>query len=239
MIKVIVHLAKIILAATAALLFASCSQINGSGNVTTENRKVEGTYTKVSVSGGLEAYISQGNVAEITIETDDNLQQHIKTEVSGGELKIYTDKSISPSKATNIRVTLPVIEGITSSGGSTVKGKTAFKSENLALESSSGSTLEVNVSATNISGESSSGSTLTITGTANAIEAEAASGSTLNAAGLTVKTAVADAASGSTLTVNALEKLTAEAASGSSVNYVNTPQSLKTDVSSGGSVSQQ
>jgi Putative auto-transporter adhesin, head GIN domain len=239
MIKVIVHLARLIIAATAAMLFASCTQINGSGNVTTENRKVEGTYTEVSVSGGLEAYISQGNVAEITIETDDNLQQHIKTEVSGGELKIYTDKSISPSKATNIRITLPVVEGITSSGGSTVKGNTVLKSNTLALESSSGSTLEVNVSATNVTAKSSSGSTLNLTGTANAIEAEAASGSTLNAAGLTVQTAVADAASGSTLTINALEKLTAEASSGSSVNYVKTPATLKTDVSSGGSVSQQ
>jgi len=239
MIKVIVHIAKIILAAVGAMLFASCTAINGSGNVTTENRKVEGTFTKVSISSGLEAYISQGNVTEITIETDDNLQQHIKAEVSGSELNIYTDKSISPSKATNIRITLPVVEGITSSAGSTVKGKTAFKSTNIALESSSGSTLEVNVSATNITAESSSGSTLTLTGTANAIDAEAASGSTLNAEGLTVKKAVADAASGSTLTVNAVDKLTADASSGSTVKYVSTPSSLEKEVSSGGSVSAQ
>lgn len=239
MIKVIVHIAKIIIAATAALLFASCTAINGSGNVTTETRKVEGTYTEVSVSGGLEAYISQGNVAEITVETDDNLQQHIITEVNGSELKIYTDKSISPSKATNIRITLPVIEGVSASGGSTVKGKTAFKSDKLELESSSGSSLEVNVSAVKVTAEASSGSTLTVTGTTDDLIAESGSGSTLNAGALTAKNVDADAGSGSTITTNAVEELNAEASSGSHINYVKTPASLKTDVSSGGSVSQQ
>ena len=239
MIKVIVHLAKFIIAATAALLFASCSRVNGSGNVTTETRKVEGAFTKVSVSSGLEAYISQGNVAEITVETDDNIQQHIKAEVNGSELKIYTDESISPSKGTNIRITLPAIEGITASGGATIKGKTAFKSDKLLLESSSGSTLEVNVSAVKLDAEASSGSTLTVTGTADNLVAESGSGSTLNAEGLTTQTADADASSGSTINVNVLDKLTAEASSGSHVNYVKTPASLKTDVSSGGSVSQQ
>ncbi|MFP9099364.1 head GIN domain-containing protein [Flavobacterium sp. RHBU_24] len=239
MIKVILHLAKIIIAATAALLFASCTAINGSGNVTTENRKVEGTFTKVSVSGGLEAYISQGNVGEITVETDDNLQQYIKTEVSGGELKIYTDKSISPSKATNIRITLPVIEAVSSAGGSTVKGKTVFKSNAILLESSSGSNLEVNVSAVKIDAESSSGSTLNVTGTADELIAESSSGSTLNAGGLTAKNVDADASSGSTINTKPVEKLTAEASSGSHVGYIKTPSSLKTDVSSGGSVSQE
>lgn len=239
MIKVFIHLAKAVVAVIAAVLFASCTGVNGSGKVVTENRKVEGHFTKVNVTSGLEVYVSQGNVAAITVETDDNLQRHIKTEVTGTTLKIYTDKSIMTSSSTRISITLPVVEGLESSGGSTLKANTVVKGTTLTLESSSGSTLQATVEAQKLTLDASSGSTLTASGTADTLISDSSSGSSILAAGITAQTVTADASSGSSIEVNAVQKLTAEAASGSSVRYVKTPVTLDKEVASGGSVEQK
>jgi len=126
MIKVFIHVAKVIIVAVTALLFASCTGISGSGNVVTKERTPEGTFTKVEGSSGLEVVISQGDKATITVEADDNLQEHIKTEVSGNTLNIYTDEDIESSSVRKITVTLPVIEGISAAAGASVTGKTTF-----------------------------------------------------------------------------------------------------------------
>lgn len=239
MIKVFVHIAKAAVAIIAALLFTSCMGVNGSGNVVTEQRKADAPFTKISANDGLEVYISQGNKVAISVEADDNLQRHIKTEVSGGTLKIYTDKNMHSSSATIVTITLPTLEGIESSGGTSVKGNTVFKTNNFVLDAGGGSHIEINTEAQKITLDASGGSNSTIKGTTKTFNIDASGGSSVDAGELVAGAVDADASGGASVTVNAVNKLTADASGGSSISYVKTPESLQKDASSGGSVEQK
>jgi hypothetical protein len=239
MIKVFVHIAKAAVAIIAALLFTSCMGVNGSGNIVTEQRKITGHFTKISAKDGLEVYITQGGMASVSVETDDNLLRHIKTEVSGGVLKIYTDKSLHTSSKNVVSITLPTLEGVEASGGTSIKGNTVFKANTLVLDAGGGSNIDINTEAKKITLDASGGSSSTIKGSVASLNIDASGGSSVDAGGLIADTADVDGSGGASVTVNAVNKLTADASGGSSINYVKTPESLQKDVSSGGSVSQR
>ncbi|MEL1243906.1 head GIN domain-containing protein [Flavobacterium sp. DGU11] len=245
MIKVITHVAKAIVAVAAALLFFSCGidvnfkQMDGSGNVVTKERKLTGDYKAISVARGLEVVIEQGSNYAVIVEADDNLQDHITTEVSNGELKISADVNIRNATSKKVIVKLPHIESIEASSGSSITSRNTLKSESIDLSSGSGSSLDVTIEAKDSSCESGSGSTLTLAGKVDNLQTESSSGSSLNARKLTAKKVIAEASSGSTSTVNAVESLSAQASSGASINYVSTPANLTKKASSGGSVGQE
>ena len=240
MIKVIVHVTKAIVAIVASLLLLSCGTgIEGSGNVVTQKRPVEADFKSVSAGRGLEVLIEQKGTRSITVEADDNLQQHIKTEIVDGELKIYSDVNIGKAEAKRVIVSLPTIESIESESGASVRSKNTLKGDSMELGSSSGSNLEVTVEAKNLSCEASSGSQLTVNGQAENLETDSSSGSRVNAKGLSAKNVRSNASSGGSALVNPSQNLSAEASSGGNINYVNTPGNLSKNTSSGGSVSQE
>lgn len=244
MIKIVFHVAKVIMAAVAALLFCSCGfegslkRVDGSGNVTTEQRKLNGVFNAVSAGNGLEIVIEQGQPAAVTVEADDNIQQHIKTEVKGNELRISSDVNLGNTTARKVIVRLPEIEALESSGGCSVKSKGTLKAGKMTLASESGSSMAVGIVAETIKCSASSGSSMELLGKTGDLMAESSSGSSLDAAKLTAETATGEASSGSTTILNPLRALNATASSGASVRYVNTPEKLTKHSSSGGSVSQ-
>ena len=97
MVKIITMVTKFILVTLTALLFASCNHsinlnsIKGSGNVTTENRRVEGTFKSIEVSNAIDLVIEQSKNTSISVEADDNLQQHITTKVENSVLIVGCD----------------------------------------------------------------------------------------------------------------------------------------------------
>jgi hypothetical protein len=241
MIKLITHVAKAIIAvATALLFFTSCNGIGieGDGNVTSQNRTAAGEFKSVEVSGGLEVIIEQGDVRKVTVEADKNLQEHIKVEVKGSDLKIHTDSNIRNAKAKRVYVTLPVVEEIEANGGSSVKTKNTIKSDKLELSTSSGASLEVAINAAHAGCDASSGSHLEVSGKVSHAKVGASSGSSIDAKDLIAQKVDADVSSGASITVNPTESLNAEASSGGHIKYVSTPGSLNKKASSGGSVSQ-
>lgn len=244
MIKVIVHVAKAIVAAITALLFYSCGfgdfkTVDGNGNVTTQTRTVAGEFNGISASKGLEVIIEPGSESSITVEADENLHSHITTVVENGVLEINADVNIGNAASKKVIVKLPDIGSIESSGGASVKSNAPIKGKALELSASGGASLNLSVEVKNLSCESSSGSSLEVSGQAQDLQAEASSGSTLDAAKLTAGSIQSDASSGGTCIVNPTDKLSADASSGGSVLYVNTPSNLDKKTSSGGSVKQQ
>ncbi|WP_330442000.1 head GIN domain-containing protein [Flavobacterium sp. C4GT6] len=239
MTKIITHITKAVIAIVTALLFSSCGfGINGDGNVVTTERNADGNFTSVSGNRGLEVVIEQGNPKKITVEADENLQEHISTKIEGSELVITTDVGIQKATSKKVIVTMPVIERIASSSGANIISKNTIKSENLGLSSSSGSQLEVSAEAVNVRAESSSGSSLKVKGKAQKLEADASSGSNINAKDLAVNAANAEASSGSTVLVNTSNSLDAEASSGGSVLFAGNPATVNKNTSSGGTVKQ-
>ena len=242
MIRVIEHITKVALAALTALLCFSCDfikKVDGSGNVRTENRTMNAEFTSVQANSGLDVIIEYGTERSVTVEADDNLHQHIMTDVSGGTLEISSDVNIRNAASKKVIVRLPLITGIEASSGSMVKSSNPLKSESLKLDANSGSSMEVNVESKKVTCEASSGSHMKVSGTTESLQTEASSGSTLDARDLVAGNVKSDASRGSTIFVNPSDLLKAEASSGGKIYYTTTPEKLQKEVSTGGSVEQQ
>ena len=132
-------------------------------------------------------------------------------------------------------VTYTSLNTIEASSGADVIANSVVKSENLTLDCSSGSDLEVDVFAKYVIAETSSGADLKVSGKATNLDASASSGSDLNAKDLLVINCTADVSSGADITVNVKEKLISETSSGGDVHYYGNPGNVsKNESKSGG-----
>lgn len=244
MIKVIVHVTKVIIAIAASLLLLSCGidgfkHVDGNGKVATKSRPVTGTFKAINAERGLEVIIEQQSTISITVEADENLQQHIKTEIVDGELQISSDVNINDAAAKRIIVRMPVIESIETSSSAHVKSKNTLKGDAIAISGSSGSFIEVSLEANSINCDASSGSHLTISGKTESLETDSSSGSHIDAKGLTAKNVISNVSSGAHTYTNPTESLKGDASSGGHIYYVNAPASINKNTSSGGSINKE
>jgi len=124
------------------LLFinSSCAQwgkkIRGNGNYTTINRTTQ-DYNAITVGGWFNVQIVDGNEGRITLEGEENLLEHIKTEVKNGKLivKIKNGINLKPSSwHKGIKVTIPVesINSISLSGSGDIVSKKIIKADSFA-----------------------------------------------------------------------------------------------------------
>jgi hypothetical protein len=255
-------LTKIIVTTLLSLLFFSCNlDINigpgvaGNGHVVETSRTTNASFDAIKVSEGLNVYITQSDTEAIIVEADENLQDLIITEVVGNVLKIHTKKNIGNAVSKKVMVSFKNVSNIVSSSGSNVYSTNKFSTQNLKLESSSGSNMTLDVSASNLTCSASSGSNLTIqlnasmvechsssgsniklTGEATKLIAEASSGSNIKAGDLMSETSRANVSSGSNITVNTSKELIAKASSGGSVNYYGNPDKVEKNDNVSGSI---
>lgn len=91
------------------LLVTACNTrvIRGSGEVVTETREVSG-FDGISLSGSGEVVIIQNGNESLTIETDDNVMEHIEARVENGELKIGVESGFSILSTTRLIFTVEV-----------------------------------------------------------------------------------------------------------------------------------
>ena len=210
--------------------------ITGSGNVITQNREV-GPFTGIEAGAGVMLIIEPSSITSVEVEADDNIQEHLKTTVSGGTLKIESEFNNFSNATLIVRVKTPRIEKVSTSGGVNAESKGVIKGDKLKLDASSGSRITFEVEVDDLKGETSSGSQITLTGKAIEADFESSSGSTIEADKLLSNEVYAEASSGSSISVQPLVKIHGKASSGGSVRYVGSPKEIKRDESSGGSVS--
>lgn len=234
-------MAKAAIAAITALLVFSCgfgSQLDGSGNVTKQNRPIKEEFKSISASKEIEVIIEQGPGRTVMVEADDNYHAHINIKVRRGTLEISTDEDLASAGTKRVYVTLPDIETIEASSSASVTSKGTLRSNTMELSTSSGGNIDVMIETHDLMLEANSGAQLNAKGKTDNLQAEASSGGTVSAKGLIAKSVTAEASSGGSAYVNPVESLEADASSGGSVYYSNTPDKLNKKASSGGNVKQ-
>ncbi|MCC9061604.1 head GIN domain-containing protein [Flavobacterium piscisymbiosum] len=242
MIKIIIHITKFIVATITALLFASCNfnvnSIEGSGNVTTEKRIVQGDFTKIAVSNAIDLVIEQSDATEIVVEADDNIQKDIITTVENGTLIIKSKHNSFRVTKKKVTVKMPKINKLEASSAATVTNIGVLQGEDLDIESSSAATININLEFDTITCDTGSGSSIRVEGKALKIRTSASSGSTISAEKLMVNDVQAEVSSGAHTSVHPIVSLKAEARSGGSINYDIAPKTIEKTSNSGGSISQ-
>ncbi|PIV18947.1 MAG: DUF2807 domain-containing protein [Flavobacteriales bacterium CG03_land_8_20_14_0_80_35_15] len=200
--------------------------LSGNGQVQTEPRSIRQEFKALSVSQGIDVYLTTNQSNSVKVEADDNILDLIKTEVQNGTLKIYLSKQVWHSKARKVYVSAPIIEEILVSSGASVKLENTLIVDKLMLKASSGSEIEVHVGVSDLYCEASSGADITLIGTAKNLDVEASSGSSVKADDLKTYDTNAKATSGATVNVNATNTIQIKKGSGGSVNYKGSPKIL-------------
>ncbi len=109
--------------------------LKGSGKINTISRDLSG-YQRIQVGiGAFDVDYKSGKPYSLTITGDDNIIPLIKTEVSGGELKLSLPRSYSSKIPITLSIASPELEAITVEGSSTVR-LNSIQSSNLFIHSS-------------------------------------------------------------------------------------------------------
>lgn len=127
-----------------AVVFSSCvyTQVEGNGNVVKEDRDVP-SFTGLDVEDGIDVILSQDNSHHVTVEADENLLEILKTEVSGGVLKIYLEKNVWNRKTLKAYVTVKELSSISVSGGGDVVAEQVINANELEIDLSGGGDLDI------------------------------------------------------------------------------------------------
>lgn len=195
----------------------------------------------VSVSGGIDLYLTQGNAENVVVEANDEDISNLVTEVQGGILKIYMKKNSwfnfkLSKESRKAYVSFKTLDKIEASAGSDVNSQSVLNLKKLDLDASSGSDVKLELNASEVSVESSSGSDITLKGKGISIQANASSGSDINASEFQTKKCIASVSSGSDMKVYATEQIDANASSGGDISYYGNPERKDINESSGGDV---
>lgn len=102
-------LALLLLAAIVSVTACDVSFTRGSGDLITETREVSG-FDSIDLSGFGEVNVTQGGGESLTIETDDNVMEHVKAEVSGGTLNLGFEDGVNAVLPTRLVFTVGVDE---------------------------------------------------------------------------------------------------------------------------------
>ncbi|MBS1794599.1 MAG: DUF2807 domain-containing protein [Acidobacteria bacterium] len=199
----------------AGCKFANVVGIQGSGTAKTETRSLSG-FKEIKVENALHVEVTVQKDFAFTITADDNLLEHIKTEVSGGTLVIATKDNIAPKTKIEIRVSLPELTKLNVSGASTAVVAGA-KTDALKLDASGASKIRVD-------------------GEVKSVEAGASGASGVEAENLKTENAKVNASGASNITVAPTGELDAEASGASTVIYTNEPKSIKQNASGASSI---
>ena len=239
-------LTKIIVATLLSLSLFSCNfdinynnGVKGNGNVTTEERSINESFTAIKATEGLNVYLTQSDIEGVTVEADENLQDIIITEVIDGVLKIHTEENIGRSTSKKVMISFKDISIITSTSGSDVYSTNVINTDELKLKTTSGSDMKLEVNTLVLDCKSTSGSDLRLSGTTNKLFAEATSGSDIKAGDLIAESSQVKATSGADITVNTSKKLTAKATSGGDIKYYGNPETVEKSDGVSGSISKR
>lgn len=211
---------KKIISVVVLIVLSSCHQIQGSGNVVTENRST-GDFTGVSAGGGFEVELKTGSVTEVRVEADDNLMKYIETRVSGNVLHINTKSNTNIMDGHyKVFVTSPEINFINSSGAASVHIINVIKNdEKIKLEASGAASINGEVDAPKISADASGAANITVSGRTRDYDAEASGSATIKTSDLMSETTKAHASGAANIHVFTSISLNADASGAASISY--------------------
>ena len=208
------------------------------GDIVEENRYIE-FFDAISVSGGIDLYLTQGNEHKIKIVANDDMMKDIETELDGSKLIIGMKRNKSwwgnnKKDPIKVYVTFEDLKHINASGGSDVFGETKIESDELSIKGSGGCDIKLEIMAQSLVCSTSGGSDLYLEGKVENLEATSSGGSDLNARDLEVQDCYLQSSGGSDAEVTVYGDLEVSA-SGASDAYIYGSPNIISKKSSGAS----
>ena len=199
-------------------------------------------FNTISVSNGIDLYLSQSNNESVTAKADDaDVLNQVVIEQNGAAIEIkfkdgFKLSSMFKGRNAKVYVSLKKLETLNASGGSDVFSANQITTEKLAIRSSGGSDVKLNVSCNNLSLQSSGGSDVKLKGKATNLTIQSSGGSDVNAYDLISDYAKVSSSGGSDVELFVNKGLEASASGGADITYKGNGALKKTSSSKSGSV---
>lgn len=223
--------------ALLALFLVSAYNANAqeSKNVSIKN------VSSVTVSSGIDLYLTQGNSESLDIKSSEDLLKNVVVEQNGGNLTIKVKDGLNwgnmfRNQSIKAYLNFKTLNALTASGGSDVYSQNQIKADKFSIRSSGGSDVKLKLVCTDIQIQSSGGSDVKLTGKAENMVLQTSGGSDVNAYEFPVAYAKVSASGGSDANVNVTKGLEAGASGGSDVHYKGNASLKKTSSSKSGDV---
>lgn len=193
-------------------------------------RTVEGKFTSIEVSGGIDVYISQSSSQAVAVSAaTPELRDNIVTEVKNGKLVIYfktQDKLLQKFKDKDLKVFLsaPELSGIRAGGASDVIITGKLKGNELTIKMSGASDMKGAVEYDKINLEMSGASDVNLKGSVNKLEIVASGASDFNGRELKSLKCIAEASGASEIIIAVEQDLQPKASGASHIKYIGTPK---------------
>lgn len=205
------------------LILSACTgeRVTGSGTVRTEDRPLT-NFTKISVAGSNDVVLIKGITFKVQVKAYDNLLPYFETKVVNGKLEMgYKNLVNIKNDNTEVTVTLPVLNEVSTSGSGNIISSGDFSDNNEFAATTSGSgniTLE--------DGASKNFSS-TISGSGN-----------VKALGFTTEKATINVSGSGNTSITATDKLNVKISGSGNVYYKGTPSVSATIHGSGAVIKQ-
>lgn len=188
--------------------------VKGDGNITTESRPLP-DFKKLETDGAFEVKWTSGPPA-LSITTDQNLMEYLRTNVSGDRLRIEWIKPLKGTRGIEVNIASPALSHVQ------LNGAVRFVASNL-----SGPELYL---------EANGASRVALNGNINAMSAEMNGASRLDAESLATRAMELSINGAGRAEVNVSEVLKVEISGAGKVTYRGNPKTVNKEISGAGSV---
>lgn len=212
-------------------------KIKENGVQTTITRTTE-SYDEISASGSFNVELVAGKEGTITISGDENIINHIVTEVNGSKLKIGFEKNKNYSYHSNIVITVPFeeISAVSFTGSGEITTKDTVKSADFEIKLTGSGDGDFSVDTKNLIASVAGSGDLKITGTTEELEAKVAGSGDLSCTKLIAQNAFVSVAGSGDLKVNCTNKLKASVAGSGNIHYKSKPETIDSKVTGSGDI---
>lgn len=204
-------------------------------------RDLNTSFHGISVSGGIDLYISSGDEAVAVSAASTEVRDRIKTEVDGGILKIYLDGNgirnlFRGDHKLKAYVSYKTLRYLSASGGCDVFTEGVIKSDVLKLSLSGGCDFLGKLDVDKLDVHQSGGTDIKVSGRAVEVTIRASGGSDFVGNDFTAEVATISASGASDVSIAATRVLSASASGASDVRYKGDPEVRNMSASGGSSV---
>jgi len=203
------------------LTFSGFAQ-KGNGNVTTTDREVS-AFDKLSLQGGYEVILIQGNTHSVKVETDENLQDKIEVSVSGDQLIVSTEKRIQSRTECKLYITSPDFHAIEVDGAAEITSDAPIKGDALAISVAGAAEIKLPLAYDDITADISGAGSLELKGSAESASFDISGAGNIETDELTVAHVEVSISGTGNANVNATEHLKASISGMGAISYKGNP----------------
>ena len=215
-------------------------KINGNGNVTNVERNTS-DYDHIAISGSFYIELVDGREGKITMVGEENILDHIITEVNNNKLVIKVEKGFNLNSSKwkkGVSITIPIeqINSLALSGSGDIVGKTIIKTEHFETAMSGSGDIALSLDAQSVKASMSGSGDITLSGNTLNFEVNISGSGDVHAYDLNADNVVATVSGSANIEVTALKKIDAKVSGSGDIDYRGNPEKVISKVSGSGDI---